>query len=153
MPPVLGQVVESVVRVEQQVLAPLVGDAVDEDLPNLKPHDFMIGVALRSGCRRRSENLAARSQRDQRLVTHRFLVLLKDRDGWIFGIENRSTALADDVDGVAERADRGGRPAVRTIDWSDADRRASLAVRHRYQPSKVRTFLSRSASKSIALPM
>jgi len=116
VPAVLGQVVESVIRVEQQVLAPLVANVVDENLPNLKPHDLVVGVALRSGRRRHPEKLAPCSQRDQRLVANDFPVLLQDRDAGILGIKNRSAALADDVDGVAERADRGGGSTARTID-------------------------------------
>src|SRR5262249_49358158 len=152
VPRVFGQIVETVVRIEEQVLAPLIGHAVDEDLTNLKTDDLVFDIALLSSACRVSKQLPSRPEWNEWLVAQRLLVRLEDRDARIFGVENRLTALADDVDGVAEGAHRGCRAAVWTIDGAHADLRAPLDVRHRYQPSKRRTFRSRRSSNSTALP-
>ena len=70
MPGVLGEVAEFTVRVEQQVLAPLVGDPVDRNLANLESDDFALDI----------EQLSSGSQRNERLLRNRILVLLQDGD-------------------------------------------------------------------------
>ena len=140
---VLREVAKFAIRVEEQVLAPLVRDIVDDDLADLEPDDFTLDV----------EQLASGSQRNERLLANGIGVLLQDGDAGIGGVENRAAALADDVDRVAERADGGRCPAVGTVDGAHADRPATLCRPPPHQPSNVRTFFSRSVSKSTALPM
>ena len=121
---VLGEVAKFAIRVEEQVLAPLVRHIVDDDLADLEADDFTLDI----------EQLASGSQRNERLLANRIGVLLQDGDAGIGGVENRAAALADDVDGVAERADRGRGPAVGTVDGAHADRPATLCLRHVTSP-------------------
>src|SRR4029079_10208690 len=118
---------------------------VHHDLADLKAYD--LERRLPPGDR------SPRPERNERFAGDRILVLLKDRDARLLRVEDRAATLADNVDGVAERPDRGGGAAVRTVDGSYRHAWPSLAVWHRYQPSKVRTFPRRNSSKSTALPM
>ena len=131
---VLGDVVEGLVRIEQQILAPLVRRAVDHDLADLESNHLEHHVLQR----------AAGAERDQRLVADSIFELLQDRDAGVSGVEQRVAALADDVDGVAEEADGRRRPARGAADRSHGDR---------YHPSNFLTFRRRSASKSTLCPM
>src|SRR5215831_3278074 len=108
---VLGEVAELVVWVEQQVLAPAVGNVIDRDLPHLKADDFVLHVPDRP----------AAAERNQRLDPNRFAIFLQDRDARVLGVEDRLAALAYDVDRVAERANGRGGAAVWTVDRSNRD--------------------------------
>ena len=62
---VLSQIAEAFVRIEQHVLVPAVGDAIDVNGAPFKADDLVIGSA----------NFPARSERNQRLVLRRVATL------------------------------------------------------------------------------
>src|SRR3954466_14581724 len=88
---VLREVAKLAIGVEEQVLAPSVRYAIDDDLPDLEPDDFALDI----------EQLAPGSQRNERLLADGLGEPLQDGDAGIGGVENRAAALADDVDRVA----------------------------------------------------
>src|SRR5262249_4046729 len=128
----LRDVAKRLVRIEEQVLAPAIVGPVDGDLPHLEADDFVVDA----------EDLAARAERNLRLDADRLRALLQDADALVLRVENRSAALADDVDGVAEGTDRRRGAAGRTVNGPDLDARTANGVCHRYQPSKRRTLRS-----------
>src|SRR5215472_18643276 len=76
---VLAEIAESLVRIEQNILVPAIGNALDMNGPALKSDHFV----------HRAPNFAARTQWNQRRIfAGRFLELLQDFELRILRIEN-----------------------------------------------------------------
>ena len=76
---VLGEVANALVRIEEDVFVPTVGDAFDLNGAPLKADDFVVGAA----------NLAARAQGNERAGTSSVLLrIAAESEIGIFGVED-----------------------------------------------------------------
>ena len=143
---VFAEVAKTLIRIEEQIFLPIVDDFFDLDVAPLEPDNLVVHAA----------QLAARAKRDERRgCMGSGFELLKDREIWVFGVENRMTAPAYNRLGLPERAERDGRSTLRAIErprlglgrpW---ERRSSYA---HHQPSKLRRFFNLRSSNSTNSP-
>src|ERR1700687_990498 len=143
---IFAEVANALVRIEQNVFVPVVGDSVDLGAAPLEADDFVVCAA----------QLAARTQGNEGpYVTRLYFELLEDGKVGVFSIQDRTAAPANDRFGLAERAQRDGRPALRTIQrfrlrlWRSGKWRSASA---HHQPSKLRRFFNLRSSNSTNSP-
>src|SRR4029077_6902281 len=143
---VLAQIANALVRIEENVFVPIVGNSFDLTVAELKSDDFVI----------RAAEFAARTQGNQRFgnVSGCF-ELLKDGQIRILGIEDATATLAHDRFGLTKRAQNDCGTAFRTIQclhlWLWRSGKWWSACAH-HQPSKLRRFLSLRSSNSTNSP-
>src|SRR5437879_4177345 len=143
---VFAQVANALIRIEENVFVPAVGDSVDLGAPPLEADDFVVGVA----------QLAARAKGNERPYVARLnFELLEDGQAGIFGVEDAMAARAHHSFGLAERAQHNGRAALRTIQrlrlrLGRPRKRRSACAHH--QPSKLRKFFNLRSSNSTNSP-
>jgi len=103
---IFAEVANTLVRIEQNVFVPVVGDSVDLGAAPFEPDDFVVRIA----------QLAARTQGNEgSYVTRLNFELLEDGEVGIFGVEDGMAASANDSFGLPERTQRDGRAALRAI--------------------------------------
>ena len=143
---IFAEVANALVRIEQNIFMPAVGDSVDLGAAPLEPDDFVVRIA----------QLAARTQGNERPYVARLnLELLEDGEVGIFGVEDGMAASAHDRFGLPERTQRDGRAALRAIQrlrlrlWRPGQR---WSARAHHQPSKLRRFFNLRSSNSTNSP-
>src|ERR1700686_3786939 len=103
---IFGEIANGFVRIEEDILVPVIADALDLDGAALKADDFVIHAA----------KFAARAQRNQRPVTSgnglKFLKNLKIR---VLGVEDGMATLANYGFGVPQGTKNDCRAALRTV--------------------------------------
>src|SRR5712692_6863797 len=143
---VFAKVANALVRIEQNVLVPIVSDPVNVGATPLEPDEFVV----------RAAQLAARAERNERFdIVRDGFELLKNREIGIFGVEDRMATRADYRHGLPEGMQSDGGAALGTIqslrlrlgrpgEWRSA--------RAHHQPSKLRRFFNLRSSNSTNSP-
>src|SRR4029077_6352338 len=139
---VFGEIAESFVGIEEHVLVPTIGDAVDMNGAPLEADRLVINAANFSAC----------SQRNERLVfVGGNFESLQDLQIGIFGVKDGMAAFTDNRNGSVEGADEKGSPAIGTVERLHL-RLYSRGPRAHDQPSKARRFLRARSSNSTISP-
>src|SRR6267378_6162875 len=143
---IFAEVANALVRIEQNVFVPVVGNSADLGAAPLKPDDFVV----------RAAQLAARTQGNEGpYVTRLYFELLEDGKVGVFSVQDRTAAPAHDRFGLAERAQRDGRAALRAVQRLCLRLRRPgkwRSARAHHQPSKLRRFFNLRSSNSTNSP-
>jgi len=103
---IFGEIANGLVRIEEDILVPVIADALDLDAAALEADDFVIHPA----------KFAARAQGNERPVScGNGLKFLQDLKVGILGVEDGMATLANHRFGVPQRAQHDGRSALRTV--------------------------------------